>query len=59
MVLRDAPCPGALVECGFLSNPGEEKLMLDAPHREAIALAISKGILDYFNAVKKAHVSVP
>jgi N-acetylmuramoyl-L-alanine amidase len=59
LVLRNAPCPGALVECGFLSNPGEEKLMLDAPHREAIALAISKGILDYFNAVKKARVSAP
>jgi N-acetylmuramoyl-L-alanine amidase len=59
LVLRDAPCPAALVECGFLSNPGEEKLMLDAQHREAIALAISKGIIDYFNAVKKAHVSAP
>ena len=59
MVLRNAPCPAALVECGFLSHAGEEKLMLDAKHREAIALAISKGIIDYFNAVKKARVSAP
>lgn len=59
MVLRNAPCPATLVECGFLSNPGEEKSMLDAKHREAIALAISKGIIDYFNAVKKARVSTP
>jgi N-acetylmuramoyl-L-alanine amidase len=59
LVLRNAPCPAALVECGFLSNNGEEKSMLDAAHREAIALSISKGILDYFNAVKKARVSAP
>ena len=59
LVLRNAPCPSALVECGFLSNPGEEKAMLDAKHREAIALAVSKGIIDYFNAVKKAHVAAP
>lgn len=59
LVLRNAPCPAALVECGFLSHTGEEKLMLDAKHREAIALAISKGIIDYFNAVKKARVSAP
>ena len=58
-VLRAAPCTAALVECGFLSNRREESLMLGAKHREAIALAISKGILDYFNAVKKAHISAP
>ena len=59
LVLRNAPCPGALLECGFLSNPAEEKLMLDAKHREAIALAVSKGVIDYFNAVKKARVAAP
>lgn len=58
-VLRDAPCTAALVECGFLSNPGEELHLLDAERRDSIAIAISKGILDYFNAVKKAHVSAP
>ena len=30
--------------------------MLQANHREAIALAISKGVLDYVDAVKKARV---
>lgn len=56
MVLRNAPCPAALIECGFLSNSKEESLMLQANHREAIALAISKGVLDYVDAVKKARV---
>ena len=56
MVLRNAPCPAALVECGFVSNSKEESLMLQANHREAIALAISKGVLDYVDAVKKARV---
>lgn len=53
-VLRSAPCPAALVECGFLSNAAEETKMLSADHREKIALAIAQGVLDYVNAVKKA-----
>ncbi len=57
VVLKNAPCPAALVECGFLSNPSEEAKMLTNEHREKIALAISKGILDYVNAVKKAQAA--
>lgn len=56
MVLRNAPCPAALMECGFVSNAKEESLMLQANHREGIALAIAKGVLDYVDAVKKARV---
>lgn len=59
VVLKNAPCPAGLVECGFLSNAYEEALMISPEHREKIALAIAKGIIDYVNAVKRAQVAAP
>jgi N-acetylmuramoyl-L-alanine amidase len=56
-VLKSAPCPAALVECGFVSHPAEESRMLSRDHREAIALAVSKGVLDYMAAVNRAKGS--
>jgi N-acetylmuramoyl-L-alanine amidase len=53
-VLKNAPCPAALVECGFLTNPVEEALMIDADYREAVARGISNGILGYMTLVKRA-----
>ena len=40
--------PSVLVECGFLSNPGEEKLLLTEAYREKIAGAVAEGIAEYF-----------
>ena len=57
MVLKNAPCPAALVECGFVSNTAEEELMLRAEYREALALSITQGILDYVKAVSHANLS--
>jgi len=54
-VLKNAPCPAALVECGFVTNPTEEALMLDSNYREAAARGISDGILNYLSQVKKAR----
>lgn len=54
-VLKNAPCPAALVECGFLSNPEEEALMIDANYREAVARGISNGILGYMTLVNRAR----
>jgi N-acetylmuramoyl-L-alanine amidase len=45
-VLR-SPIPSALVECGFLSNPEEEKLLLDAAYHERIAAALADGLQEY------------
>jgi N-acetylmuramoyl-L-alanine amidase len=53
-VLKNAPCPAALVECGFLSNPEEEALMIDANYREACARGISNGIIGYITLVNRA-----
>ena len=54
LVLRNAPCPAALVECGFVSNRDEEEKLLMADFREAIARAIARGVLDYAAAIRNA-----
>ncbi len=54
-VLKNAPCPAALVECGFLTNPEEEALMIDPNYREAVARGISNGIIGYMTLVKRAR----
>ena len=46
-VLRQAPCPAVLVECGFLSNPDETRSLASPRFRERTAKAIAEGIADY------------
>ena len=46
-VIRECAVPAVLVECGFLSNAGDEKRLQDAAHQQALARAICAGILSY------------
>lgn len=39
--------PAALVEVGFLSNPRESQLLVDAQYQRTVAASIYKGILEY------------
>lgn len=48
LVLKAGNMPTVLVECGFLSNPEEEQLLITGQYQELIASAILLGILDYF-----------
>ena len=57
VVLKEAPCPAALVECGFVSNRREAELMLQTSHRESIARGISDGVLNYLNAIRRADAA--
>lgn len=43
-VLRKTTIPGVLVECGFLTNPGEARLVLTSSYREKLAEEISRGV---------------
>ncbi len=54
-VLKHTPCPAALVECGFLTNPEEEALMIDPNYREAVARGISNGIIGYITFVNRSR----
>jgi len=51
-VLRSAPCPAILIECGFLSNPIEEKKMIQRAYRNALAEGISNGIIGYISTLR-------
>ena len=42
--------PMSIVECGFLSNPEEEKLLQTDEYQDKIAWGIYVGIQNYFNA---------
>ena len=47
--------PSALVECGFLSNAAEEKLLLDPAYQRRIGLAIADGLAEYQNLAQRVE----
>lgn len=47
-VLRSGNAPAVIVECGFLSNPQDEKSLLDKDYQQAVAESITEGVLQYF-----------
>lgn len=52
-LLKDNPVPSILIECGFLSNPEEERLLGDDSYRNKIAWAIYRGIIRFFTEPKQ------
>ncbi len=52
-ILKDAPCPAILVECGFLSNPEDEARLAIAEERQKIAEALAQGIMTYISRTAK------
>lgn len=55
-VIRNANCPAALVECGFLSNSREMSRITDDDYRDRIAEGIAQGILTYLSRVRTQHL---
>ena len=47
-LIKNIEIPISIVECGFLSNPQEEKELQDDVYQENLALGIYNGIIDYF-----------
>lgn len=47
-MLKNAEKPSVIVECGFLSNPEENRLLNSEEYQKRIAWAIYIGIADYF-----------
>ena len=47
VVLNSPDLPSILIETGFLSNPGEAKLLSSKAHQKKIASAIAEGIRQY------------
>ena len=51
-VLRSA-IPSALVECGFLSNAAEEKLLLTPAYQQKIARSLADGLEEYVTLLER------
>ena len=51
-IIREVSAPSVLIECGFLSNPQEERLLNDSKYQEKIAWSIYIGIIRYFNELE-------
>ena len=41
--------PSVLIECGFISNPEEEKLLLSADYQARLAQAIAEGVVTFLS----------
>ncbi len=49
-LLYNLKCPAVLIECGFLSNPAEEKLLNNGEYRTKVAFTIYSSITAYFDS---------
>lgn len=47
-IIKHVKIPTTIVECGFLSNPEEEKKLLDDEYQNKLAWGIYNGIINYF-----------
>ena len=47
-IMKHVEIPISIVECGFLSNQEEEKLLLQDDYQNRLAWGIYNGIIDYF-----------
>lgn len=44
-ILNESPCPAVIIECGFLSNPDDEKNLIDDIYRHRLAECIYESVL--------------
>ena len=52
-LMKNAEIPAVLVECGFISNLEEEKLLKDTDYRRRLASAICDGIVEYYRSIQE------
>lgn len=48
-VLNISPCPAVLVECGFLSSPEDEALLVTEEYRQKLAYTVFVGAVEYLS----------
>ncbi len=53
LIMKNAGCPTVIVECGFLSNASEARLLESEDYQQKLAEAISRGILEYLGIEEK------
>ena len=55
-ILKNTKMVSAIVECGFLSNSAEEKMLNTDEYQSKVAWAIYMGIIEYFENENNAKV---
>ncbi len=48
-ILKESGVPSVIVECGFLSNPQEEQLLIQPDYQDKVAWSVYAGITSYFD----------
>lgn len=51
-LLKNPPIPSILVECGFLSNPEEEKKLCSDDYRARLAWAVADAVEKYYSSLQ-------
>lgn len=46
-LLDNAPCPAILVECGYLTNPEEDRLLSTKEHRDKVCYSVFCGVYSF------------
>ena len=54
-LLRNVRCPAVLVECGFLSNPGELALLKTEAYQTKLALAMTSACIARHSELEKSY----
>ncbi|HHT86408.1 MAG TPA: N-acetylmuramoyl-L-alanine amidase [Clostridiales bacterium] len=52
LIVRESYAPAVIIECGFLSNPEDERNLSDPEYQKKLAKGIARGIMDYLLDVK-------
>ena len=47
-IIKNVEISTTIVECGFLSNPEEERILKEDEYQNKLAWGIYTGIMDYF-----------
>lgn len=55
-LMEHIQCPAVLVECGFLSNPGEEAKLRDSEYQKRLCSVIATVCSQYLSQTNKDHV---
>ncbi len=55
-VLKYTSMPAVLIECGFITNPEERKLLTTDRYRNDIAAAITDGVGEYYKKTNRKEV---
>jgi len=58
MIFKEVICPVVIVECGFLSNPGEAELLKTKEYQREMAQGIMAGITEFTGFEKKSDIEL-